>query len=419
MSLTKSAAKRFSQVLANSPEALFRFQEAWLKLGYKIFDLEMAQWVIRRPEWLRVKPAPAAKRLLTAEFQPDDASIEIARRSAEMVRQINQHGQDRGEGKSEIWDGISGHYMSELMSLVESSDVQGLAKYQAKIFQKSAVNGFAYGSTFDSWPHRWNYLPVQIELSVLQLAEMLGVHRLESPEQGKKAYWREYQSEHDLIASIEAALGVRVEQPKVGSPRGIEFGGRFITRETCPHLMTACRIRDLLVRESITQPLRVVEIGGGYGGLAYWLRALLGDRVERYAIVDLPETLIVQSAFLGKTHHGVSLWGEEVDNKVCPYELVPHFALDSITFTPNLIVNQDSFPEMPESEVRKYVEWAAQNLDGLFFSCNQEAVDEGSGFSQVWASSILRNVPGLKLLSRDLAWDRRGYVEEVYRATRD
>lgn len=283
------------------------------------------------------------------------------------------------------------------------------------MFRTKSVNGYTYGTTFDTWPHRWHYLPVAIELSVVTLAEAVGIRRAECHEQGHIAFWRQIASEDSIMEKLEAFFGFRIESPRQGDPRGIMFGGRFLTRETCNHLYSAYRIRDIIDRQRLGSDLKIVEIGGGYGGTAYWLRKTLGERVSRYVIVDLPEVGLVQAYFLGSSDPGsLVLLGKDRGDSVSTIELMPHFRLSEIDFRPTVLVNQDSMPEMPASEVERYLAWGAENVDNLFISFNQETLSPWAGINQVSVPEMIRAHPRYRRISRDTAWDRRGYVEEVY-----
>jgi putative sugar O-methyltransferase len=342
----------------------------------------------------------------------------IARRVIARYARIRESESACGEliPEESMWGTLRLKHYGELCRLVEAGDANALAMYFTKIFRTEAVNGYSYGTTFNSLPHRWAYLPVGIELSVVTLAECLGILRAETHEQGITAYWRLHHTEEQLMDRLEEHFGFRIEAPRVGDPRGIMFGGRFLARETCSHLYSAERMRQIIDKQKFSEPLRIAEIGGGYGGTSYWLRKLLGDRVARYVIIDLPEVSLVQANFLGSVaSESLVLDGELIDGVKSPIQLVPHFALKKIDFRPHVIINQDSMPEMPETEVERYLQWGAENLDGLFISFNQEAYSPWAGVPQVHVPTVISRFPKYRRLTRETSWDRRGYVEEAYR----
>jgi hypothetical protein len=398
---------------------LFGLQRWWLRVGYEFLDFTVATRVIRRPEWLRgsSKPLPSE---LAPRMLPDKASDEIiAARLISSHRQVKSR--ELGAAVPSLQDSMWGTFLQEeygaLRRLVEQGDSSGLARYLSTIFRSEAVNGYAYGSLFDPFPHRWWYLPVGIELSVVTLAESVGILRAECPEQGQIAYWRHEYTEERLIEHLESVFSVRIEAPRTGDARGIFFGGRFLTPETCSQIHTAHRMREVINRETgASGDLNIVEIGGGYGGLCYWMHRLLGTRINRYIVVDLPEVSVVQAYFLSSLEtRRLLLFGEEKHKGERRIELLPHWALSDLDLRPNVLINQDSMPEMPQAEVERYLTWGSDNLDGLFFSFNQEAYSPWRGVHQVHVPSVIGRYPRFRRIARNTSWVRRGYVEEIYK----
>ncbi len=419
MSFIRSTATRVSRAICRSPRTMFALQQGWIKFGYKALDLWGASWSIRRHEWLIAKskgtPTPLEPEL---QLSPTPDATMAARIIALYRKAATATGgTDALIPETSMWGHLRQAHYAPFRKLVEQGDPLALAHYLQKLFRTETVNGYAYGTVFDNMPHRWHYVPVAIELSVVTLAESLGILRAECHEQGAIAHWRSQMDEAELMRRLDAAVGFRIEAPRFGDPRGILFGGRFLVRETCSHIYSAYRMRAAINRASLEGPLDLVEIGGGYGGTCYWLRKLLGERARCYAIVDLPEVNLVQAFFLGSAEPGsVVLFGEQTSGSPArPVQLIPHFALEEIAFRPHVLINQDSMPEMPESEVERYLTWASRSVDGLFLSFNQEAYAPWGGTPQVLVPEVASRFPALERLSRETSWDRRGYVEEVYR----
>jgi hypothetical protein len=398
---------------------LFGLQRWWLRVGYEILDFTVAIRVISRPEWLRgfSKPLPSE---FAPRMAPDKASDEmIATRIISSHRQINLR--ERRADVPSLQDSMWGTFLqgeyAALRRMVEQGDTGRVARYLSTIFRSEAVNGYTHGSKFDPFPHRWWYLPVGIELSVVTLAESVGILRAECPEQGQIAYWRNEHTEERLIEQLESFFSLRIEAPRTGDARGILFGGRFLTLETCSQIYTAHRMRDAINREiAASVGLDIVEIGGGYGGLCYWMHRLLGNRINRYVVVDLPEVNVVQAYFLSSLEtRELLLFGEEKHKGESRIELIPHWMLSNLDLRPNVLINQDSMPEMPQAEVERYLSWGSDNVDGLFFSFNQEAYSPWRGVPQVHVPAVVGRYPRFRRIARNASWVRRGYVEETYK----
>jgi putative sugar O-methyltransferase len=95
--------------------------------------------------------------------------------------------------------------------------------------------------------------------------------------------------------------------PEVGNPFGVQIEGTFVRTGAEYQHYCAQRICDLLPAGDGF----VVEIGGGFGGMAYYL---LRDRPAlRYADFDVPESLALTSYYLLKAFSRLNflLYGEE------------------------------------------------------------------------------------------------------------
>jgi hypothetical protein len=123
----------------------------------------------------------------------------------------------------------------------------------------------------------------------------------------------------------------------------------------------------------------IVEIGAGYGGLAYYLLKLLPQ--TRYIIVDLPETLLYSSLYLSLVFPNLATQYLEPDSPG-PIDSGP-----GVTFVPNymfqklhpetradLVINTLSMSEMAEAQVRAYCVGISGMIGqaGAFFEQNQD-----------------------------------------------
>ncbi len=116
------------------------------------------------------------------------------------------------------------------------------------------------------------------------------------------------------------------------------------------------------------KPQRVVEIGGGYGGLArLWL--MLG-KAEQYTIVDLPEALFFAEVAL-RDEFGddkVAYWGTDPGAKIA---LLPVTRLaEYVPHTVDLVINTGSLQEMSEEWVNFYMKWLDRSGAKFFYSLN-------------------------------------------------
>jgi hypothetical protein len=123
---------------------------------------------------------------------------------------------------------------------------------------------------------------------------------------------------------------------------------------------------------------RVLEIGGGYGGLALHLSRILSG--SQYFIIDLPETLIFSAIYLALQAAAKRLYlyapGERLDAEALggfDFVLLPDYRIDAISGVEfDLAINVASMQEMRIDQVERYLDFLRANCRGVFYSCNRD-----------------------------------------------
>lgn len=321
-------------------------------------------------------------------------------------------------GVAPVWEANLSERWGPLFSALWAKDESRVFSLLGSMFRQPFIWGLTYGNEVDRWPHRRPFLALNILGQVVEMAESLGVARTETPEQGL-AYHEIRKGAERVASSIEEQLGIEIGFPEVSAAYGIKVGSRLQVQGQFAHIYAASRIRQhVSAFFSHDRPVNIVEIGGGYGGLCYWLHRLLGNRIASYTIVDLPSTGVLQAYFLTQAlgdSADVALYDSSARKFDIPGDirLVPHFALSTIDWNVDLVINQDSFPELPEGEVDRYLAWVCSKR-AYFFSLNQEACAPVNGIPQLWVSQLCNKHAELKRVSRLRSWVRNGYVEELY-----
>lgn len=280
---------------------------------------------------------------------------------------------------------------------LREGDAEALAGLLNTLFQSHLAHGIAMGRTMATLAR---HAPMPFAASwcdrLLRLSEALGLAHVRSPEQGDFAAPLALSVEP---AHLEAELGFPLTFPDVGAPFGVRYGQGILPEHAFSHAYAAWRIGQL-------GPLdRLVEVGGGFGGLAWFLRR----PGRRYTILDLPFTNVLQGWFLLKAGLDVSLAGEpDAAIRVLPWwEIERNESYD-------LAINQDSLPEMPPETAAMYIA-RLRAIAPLFYSINQEAAAPNTdAFRQAVVPDLVARDGGYRRLSRHLFWLRDGYVEEVY-----
>lgn len=119
---------------------------------------------------------------------------------------------------------------------------------------------------------------------------------------------------------------------------------------------------------------RILEIGGGHGGLALALKRILNPR--QYVICDLPESMLISGLYLSFVQEApVRLVGND-DSAPTAGEiaLLPNYLFETLGGQFDLVINTLSMSEMTAHQVSTYAPWISRLLrrDGLFYEQNKD-----------------------------------------------
>lgn len=190
-------------------------------------------------------------------------------------------------------------------------------------------------------------------------------------------YWR-------LSRSLPESL--RISQPNRFGEAGWIFDGRVVNHDTYVYLERIALLYEAGLLERLgsdasgKNPL-ILEIGGGFGGLAYHLKKLVPQ--ARYIIIDLPESLVFSATYLSTlfpNQHNVLVTTPELITKDLDrpgFTFVPNYfchRFQECGIRVDLAINTLSMSEMLASQVTAYCALIRKCLapEGVFFEQNQD-----------------------------------------------
>jgi hypothetical protein len=316
-----------------------------------------------------------------------------------------------------IWgeNGVIGKQGPLIQALQEKS-AAGVHDILRQYFITDAAFGIALGKreveVVSQQPdHRRHYGLMWLD-RLVGLAEAIGALSIPNPEDSADRRDRSLEVDPDQVfAAVENAIGQRLSFPDICAIFGGEIRGRAFPFISFTHLLVALHVRSLALRADPT----VFEIGGGFGGLAYFACQLMGCD---YTIFDLAWANAVQAYFLHRALPGrrLVLCGEPA-GPGGGIALMPAWLLfqQPAGTHVDVVVNQDSMPEMPQLTACRYLEVMRAILRGPFLSVNQEPPPHSS---QTWdrtsVAQLVGRVGGYERFSRSPFFLRMGYVQEVY-----
>jgi len=384
-----------------------------LKLAHKLGIMPIIE-LLRRPEWLyRSKyPVFGEKHYLSSPKPITDDDVALANRLITAWQKADAH----SNKVTGVW-GDGNIPLETLLKPLREANAAELAGVLTNMFHSEFIQGMSHGRRHSKSIKSRIIVPLLIVDRLVSLAEAIGVVQTETCEQGECGLAIK-NGLHALIQKVEKELDISLDFPKVGAPSGILADSRLLTMRQMEHIYAAYRINRAIALHlnENTNPV-CIEIGGGYGGLALWFLKMRKMQVKSYTLIDLPWVNVLQGYFLGKLFGAeqVSLYGESEDRLI---RVLPPQSIDLNELWSNkidIVINQDSMPEMPHSVVVAYLNWIKKMSGSLFYSYQQEAGAFFQDAQQVWVRETIKQVGGFHFLSRDYSWMRRGYTEEVYR----
>jgi putative sugar O-methyltransferase len=157
--------------------------------------------------------------------------------------------------------------------------------------------------------------------------------------------------------SIGRAPVGELASPPIGNPYGYAIDGHNVHPNTFLNHARACMIEKMV--EEIASPC-IAEIGGGFGGLGYYLTAKIP--AVRYVNFDLPENLLIASYYLSCAypHKKIHVYqgGEDLAEIISTNDitLLPNFMLPKMPdLGVDVFVNTISLSEMNYATIGEYL----------------------------------------------------------------
>ena len=293
--------------------------------------------------------------------------------------------------------------------------IDDLNTIYGNFFKQRELNGISAADFYEPLPHRYLYLKEKILHDIQSFSEFLAITNVDCPEQSRITS-SFHKNLSYIVNELESEIGFKISFPKCSGSFGLLVDDKLITNESLRHIYSCKRIKSI---ESLRNKgsIKILEIGAGYGGFCYYLSKSDYFDIAKYDIIDLPIINTFQYYFLNKNLKKEINFYE--DNKESfGVTIYPNTHLKNLKQDYDLIINHDSFPEMPIDAVVDYVQFAGTCSGGILHSFNHEcnAYDRHDTTKQTDIKKIFLNNDSLELIQRERSWVREGYVEEIYKS---
>lgn len=198
----------------------------------------------------------------------------------------------------------------------------------------------------------------------------------------------------------------KLDFPLVGNPCGIIYDKKIIPIEALRHAYRANEINNLV--KNYEKP-KIVEIGGGLGGLAFQLFNLEKNKNKNFILFDIPEVVALSSFFLISSfpEKEIVLFGEEdisfVNKDKFDLAILPHFTVEILQESSvDVFYNSCSFSEMDKKSSGAYLEIIEKASKKYFMHDNHDYQFSFNYTNEVSSENIIgsRLIPDDSLFKR-------------------
>jgi hypothetical protein len=193
--------------------------------------------------------------------------------------------------------------------------------------------------------------------------------------------------------------------PNIDIPLGMTYKNKVINKNIARYQSCISNLYYSGILNKIASQTKkevILEIGGGYGGLAHHLGNILNKK-STYIILDFPEMLLYSGGFLIANNPDKNIYiyekesftSEFIKTDLLDYDfvLIPNFALNDLFSLNNLFltINMQSFQEMTKQQIEQYAKFGTEKLTGYLYSNNidRHPINEKLGSHTV--TDVLKN----------------------------
>lgn len=293
------------------------------------------------------------------------------------------------------WEQQRALSLGPVMQALRSHDVKTLQRMYRNFFRDDCATGLIPVQRM-----KQNYFGQSAKDFCLRLYLIDALYRLD--------YWREQTNAGYSLGDLAG--------PAIGNPFGVMLDGTLIRNGADYQHYCAHRVASLLLPGQAV----VMEIGGGFGGMAYYL---LRDRPETtYIDFDTPESIALTSYYLMKAFpdRQFVLFGEaELDKQTLAgtdVVLMPLFQIDELPRgVVHLTVSSHAMSDLSPEILKAYLEEVARSTRQHFLFIGNEP---SAKLVSDWASAS--NGSFTMMETRTSGWSRHiapraEHVESIWR----
>lgn len=244
------------------------------------------------------------------------------------------------------WKDLLEEEWREYLKAIDQSDIGVVSKFLRNFFRNEGLSGFWGGKQmFESFAAADNISSIRRAFIMRKQFEA----------------WRE---------ALPDAPVKELKSPLMGNPWGYMVEGTLVIEPALEYHYQANYFSRLL--STVHKPV-ILEIGGGYGGLAYQILKQIPEAT--YIGFDLPENIFIQSYYLTCAFPDLKILTFDKDQNKLTHSMIeeydiilmPNFVIPQTeSRVADLVVNVRSLSEMPYDTIEEYLK-QIDRISKLFF----------------------------------------------------
>lgn len=147
----------------------------------------------------------------------------------------------------------------------------------------------------------------------------------------------------------------------IGDPSKFTIDNLYISPSNLRYIYHSLLIESKIKRWFNKKQIKIVEIGGGYGGLCYYVKNIIKDYRINYTIIDLPNIVNLQNKFLNDV---------QIDSR-----LISCFDTTSINETFDLVISNYCLSEISVENRLYYLNNLVNKCEKEFYVWNSRSFE--------------------------------------------
>lgn len=148
---------------------------------------------------------------------------------------------------------------------------------------------------------------------------------------------------------------------KIGNPQKYNFDGFFASPSNFRYIYHSLLIKSKIEKWYNKKDIKIIEIGGGYGGLCFYLKNIMQNKNLNYSIIDIPNVTELQKYYFNNVNIDATL--------------ISCFNIDEIKEDHDLIISNYCVSEIGMDNRNEYFQKIISKCEKKFFTWNSKSYE--------------------------------------------